>query len=70
MVFGLRLIRGLLDAELNVEVVKLGALADGPVMVASSPRFGDFVGYPYGPQAGCGSDSGSTASIVSFDILR
>jgi hypothetical protein len=41
--FGLRLTRGLLDAELNVEVVKLGALAEGPVIVASSPRLGDLL---------------------------
>lgn len=33
--------RGLLEAELIVAVVKLGALADGPVTIASSPRFGD-----------------------------
>ena len=62
--------RGLLDAELSVDVVKFGALADGPLMVASSPRFGDRIAYPYGLLDACGRDRGSTRSNVSFDIRR
>jgi hypothetical protein len=41
MVFGLRLMRGLLSDELSVDVVKFGALAEGPGMVVSNPRLGD-----------------------------
>jgi hypothetical protein len=41
MVFGLRLIGRLLSVELSADVVKFGALEDGPVTVASNPRFGD-----------------------------
>jgi hypothetical protein len=38
--------RGLLEAELSAEVVRFGALDDGPVMVGSRPLFGDLKEYP------------------------
>ena len=46
--------RGLLDAELSAEVVKLGALAEGAVMIASSPRLGDRTQRSYGLRDVCG----------------